>query len=353
MFYLGMTLEYERDRTAALAIYINYSDFSPLSRYRSLMEGRYQAITRELIREQFRVLLSEEQDLNARETPKNSVAVFPLVYQGENERFAGLGIGLSEMMITDLGQVSELRLIERIRIEELEKELRFGTSGVVDQSTAPRVGHLLSAGRIVSGTFTVSGDNTMRMDVSTLDVGAASPREPTTESDALENLFKMQKEVVFKLIKDMGITLTRAEREKIQRIPTKNLQAFIAYSLGLEKEGEGDYEAAGVYFRQANELDPNFEPAQKKIESVEAISMAGGPKEHALASAYSSDPPPPPDAGERGGNLITDRIGKVQGNIGSGFVPGQDSRKPAEEATGAGAAVGELPPPPPPPPPPK
>ena len=74
----------------------------------------------------------------------------------------------------------------------------------------------------------------------------------------------MQKEVVFKVVKDMGITLTREETEQIQRIPTKNLQAFLAYSIGLEKEGQGDFEAAGVYFKQARRSIPRSLPPKPR-----------------------------------------------------------------------------------------
>ena len=348
-FYLGMTLEAEKDKKGALAIYINYSDFSPLSSYRKLMEGRYQTITRELIQEQFRALIAQEQNLGTRETPKNSLAVFPLVYQGNQEKYSSLGLGLSEMMLIDLGQITKLKLIERIRVDELMKELKFGTSQVVDPATAPRLGRLLSAGRIISGTFDVSSEEMMRLDVAALDVGSAAAPKSVTESDNLENLFRLQKEIVFKLVKDLGITLTREEREKIQTVPTRNLQAFIAYSIGLEKEGRGDYDAAGVYFKQASSIDPNFAPAKAKVDVMESLSLAGGTREQAFAAAQTADPLPAPDAADRGGNLMTDRIMKLHQGIGTGLMPGQDSRKPAEEAVVSGAPVGELPTPPQPP----
>ncbi len=348
-FYTGMTYEAEFDKKAALATYINYTDFSPLSTYRKLMEGRYQAITRELIKDQFRVLIAQEAALGSRETPKNNLAVFPLVYQGTQEKFSSLGLGLSEMMLVDLGQVAAFKLVERIRIEELMKELQFSKSQAVDPSSAPRMGRLLAAGRIVSGTYDISNDNVIRLDVAALDVSSSAAPKPVTESDNLDNMFRMQKEIVFKIVKDLGINLTRDERERIQRIPTKSLQAFIAYSIGLEKEGEGNYDAATVYFKQAAAIDPNFAPAKAKVEATESLSLAGGSKEQALAAAQKVDPAPSPDAGDRGGNLMTDRIMKLQQGIGSGLIPGQDSRKPAEEAIISGAAVGELPLPPQPP----
>ena len=353
LFYYGMTQEYDRDLRGALATYLNYTDIAGSSPYRKLMEGRYQTVTREMIAQQFRELAADEASLGKQATPSNAVAVFPLVYEGGDEKFSSLGLGLSEMMTIDLGYVKKLKLVERMRVEELLSELKFSASTAVDPATAPRMGKFLSAGKIVGGRYAVAADQTLRLDIASLDLTKDKAPQPSTESDALDNLFKMQKEVVFKLVKEMGITLSRDETEKIQRIPTKNLQSFLAYSIGLEKEGQGDFEAAGVYFKQSSSLDPAFTPAKTKAEISDALNAAGPTKETALAAAYKVSPPPTPDA-ERSGRgsrqLLTDRLNKLESMISMGFIPGPDSRKPAQDAAGAGASIDVLPPPPPPPP---
>jgi tetratricopeptide (TPR) repeat protein len=352
MFYLGMTQEYDQDLNGALASYLNYMDLPSSSPFRKLMEGRYQAVTRALIAQQFRELASNEQVLAKQETPSNAVAVFPLVYEGSDPRFSSLGLGLSEMMTVDLGQVKKLKLVERLRVDELMDELKFGASSAVDPSTAPRVGKLLAAGRLVGGRFTVGADNALRLDVASLDVVRDKEPTTTTQSDDLDNLFKVQKEIVFDVVKKMGITLTREEREAIQRVPTKNLQAFIAYSIGLEKEGQGDFEAASVYFKQASALDPSFEKAKGKAEATDAMSASGTSKESALFAAHKISPPPSPsDQDRRGGAraLLTQRFLKLEMAIQVGFVPGQNSRKAAQELSTLGVLLNSLPLPPPPP----
>ena len=349
LFYYGMTLESENNPQAALAAYINYTDFSVLSPYRKLMEGRYRALTRDIIQQQLQGLLAQEQVLGDQDMSPATVAVFPLKYQGTDEKYSALGTGLSEMVIIDLGQVSALRLVERIRIEALLAELRFGQTQKVDPATAPRLGKLLSAGRIVGGTYSVSPDEKMRLDVTSWDVLKKKFPEATTQSDELGNLFTLEKDLVFGVIKEMGITLTRAEQEKIQRIPTKNLQAFLLYCVGLEKEGARDFEAARVYYNQALSLDPGFNQAKAKADAAGALSLAGGGRDGALAAAYKIDPPVRPKAGPTKEDLVAKRLQHLGNSIGAPFYPGEDGRKSAEEAARAGAGISNLPSPPPPP----
>ena len=349
-FYLGMTHEFDVNPTAALAVYITYTDYSPLSQYRSMMEGRYQELTREVIKSQFRALIAKEGSITTSSLPVNTLAVFPLAYQTGDIRYAPLGMGISEMILTDLGQVKKLKLVERIRIEELLKELSFSATSSVDQTSAPRMGKLLAAGRIVGGTFSVSPDGSIRMDVSSVDVATGSKPGGASESDVLENLFRAEKEIVFKLIQGMGIKLSREERESIQRFPTKNLQAFLAYSLGLDYEARGDFESAGAMYKEAGSIDPAFSSAKERQSISESRKTGSGNKETALASAEKIEPPPKPSGSTTGkGSMVARRFETMQQVIGAGIVPSQDSRKPAQE--GLPATGIELPAPPPPPPP--
>ena len=349
LFYFGMSLEYQDNKEAALAIYLNYADASSLSPYRKLMEGRYRQLTRDIIQKQLQFLIAREDSLTDKKMAPKTVAVFPIVYKGADEKFAALGTGLSELMISDLGQVRSLLLVERIRIEALLQELKFGTSKLVDPATAPRLGRLLGSGRMVAGTFNVSDNKRLRVDVASYDVPGRKFPDPTSKSDALDDLFRLEKDLVFEVIKQMGITLTPAEREKIQLLPTKNLQAFLSYSIGLEREDARDFRSAAAYFKEAALLDPGFSKAKTKGGEADALSSAGGPRDNAVAAAQRIDPPIAADAVFAPSDLLQSRLKTLGDNIGLGFIPGPDNRKPPEQAAIEGAPVGDLPKPPRPP----
>jgi tetratricopeptide (TPR) repeat protein len=348
IFYYGMTLEYIGDLEGALRVYIEYTDVPAESRYRKLIEGRYRTVTREIVQQQLRKALADEQKLGTESVSPKAVAVFPLVYQGTDQKYEALGMGLSEMMLIDLGQVKSLQVLERIRIEALLEELQFGQSAMVDKATAPRLGKLLSAGRVVSGTFNVNNYN-LRMDVAAWDILQRKFPDPTTKSDELDNLFKMEKELVFGIIRELGITLTPEERDRIQFVPTRNTFAFINYCLGLKSEEMRDFRAARVYYNEAATYDPGFALAKVKLQAVESLIVAGGPKENAVLAAEELEAGKRKAGRQSQSKLLTDRLRNLGVGVGSTFTSGEDSRKSAQEAERGGAGVSRLPEPPPPP----
>ena len=349
LFYLGLSLEFQRKRDTAINVYVRYTTLSSGTQYRKLMEGRYGQLTREALQEQFQSLLANETSLSDAEMSPSTVAVYPLTYQGTDAKYSPLGRGLSEMMLVDLGQVKALKLVERVRIEALLDELKFGQSALVDPGTAPRLGKLLRAGRMISGSYNVSEQSAIRVDVALWDVAKKQYPQGATKSDSPENLFKMEKEMVFGIIQKLGITLTKAERDRIEFIPTSNIQAFLAYSLGLEKEDQHDFKSAAGYFNQASGLDPGFARAQAKKNEMEALSYAGGSPSEVYAVAHTFDPAIRPDVAAAKSDLIIGRLRTLDTSLGSGFLPGVDSRKPAENAHSSGAPFGVLAEPPKPP----
>jgi TolB-like protein len=334
MFYYGMTLEYLNDTTGALAVYINYTDLSPLSQFKKLIEARFRTLTQAVVQSQVRAALAAEATLGADSLSQGAVAVFPLKYQGSDPKYQVLGKGLAEMILVDLAQVKRLNVVERIRIEAVMNELKFAQSENVDKGSAPRVGKLLSAGKVVTGSFNVFGWN-LRMDVATWDVVAKTFPELKTESDELDKLFKIEKQIVFKILADLGITPTPQEQQAIMRTPTRNVLAFMTYCLGLRSEDAMDFRAARVYYNQAASLDASFDLAKTKATTAEGMILAGGAKENALSAAEAIDPTLKVRKKSRL-NLLTQRLSSLEAGLGSTFRPGQDDRKPAEEVLEAG-----------------
>ena len=346
LYYLALSNEKLDKTQTALRLYGQYEDVPQSSPYRALMEGRHGWLMREVAREEMQRLLAEEDTLSTNRLVPHAVAVFPLTFLGEESRYAPIGRGLAEMTSVDLANVKGLIVVERVRLQALLNELELARSEYVDPETAPRVGRLLAAGRIVGGTYDVQNED-LRVEASLWDTERATMPEFEQEEGALRNYFRLQKQLVFSLLDQMGIELSPEEREQIEYVPTENLQAFLAYSRGLEQEDAGNFAAAAQYYREASQLDPGFEEAGDKAEAMEYTSEVAGTFGTALGAALELEPP------VQVGDVIDPlevRVRQLNDNIGSLFVPGLESREPAGEATLGGASLGGLPDPPPPPP---
>lgn len=344
-YYLALSNEKLDKTQTALRLYGQFQDVPSDSPYRALMEGRYGYLTREVAREEMQQLLAAEDTLSTNRLVPHAVAVFPLNFLGEQRRYSPIGRGLAEMISVDLANVKGLIVVERVRLQALLNELELARSAYVDPSTAPRVGRLLAAGRIVGGTYDVQDDD-LRVDASLWDTEKATMPEFEAQSGALRNYFRLQKQLVFALLDEMGIELTPEDREQIEYVPTENLQAFLAFSRGLEQEDIGNFEAASQFFREASQLDPEFQEASDKAEATEHTAEVAGTFGTALGAALEYETPIQPGPTI---DPLQIRTQHLNSNIGSFIVPGLDNREPDAEAATGEASFGGLPDPPPPP----
>lgn len=334
IFYLGVANEVLGRRDVAIRLY--EQEVSRLSPYRSLMRGRAEQLRRQEARRQVQALLAREGALQTPTAPSR-LAVFPLVYGGGNDRYAPLGRGLSEMLMADLASVHSLSLVERLRLQALLDELALAQTAYVDPATAPRAGRLLGAGRLIGGRYTVQRDE-LAVDVALVSTESAEVTAIETVRGDLAALFDLQKQLVLRLLTELGVELTPAEQEQIQRMPTRNLQAFLAYSRGLQAEDRGDFAGAASFYGEAATIDPGFGAAVERATTVEAMSTLGGTAEEVLAVAVELEPPP-----ERAVDPVHNRIQVLSTTLGDAFVPGQDARDPAQEGQ---APLGDPPSPP-------
>src|SRR5205823_5997708 len=120
-------------------------------------------------------------------------------------------------------------------LQALLAEMKIGQS--VDATSAGRAGRILQAGRLVGGTIVQLGGDQLRADAYLLNVAStATQGAPVSDQQAIDQLFTLEKNIVLRLLADMNVTLTTAERNAIEQRPTRSLAAFLAFSRGLESE---------------------------------------------------------------------------------------------------------------------
>ncbi|MCJ7812186.1 CsgG/HfaB family protein, partial [bacterium] len=81
------------------------------------------------------------------------------------EEYQPLAKGLSEMMITELNQVEALQVVERQKLRSLIDELKLSQSGILSEESSVEVGKMLGAQHLVFGSYMVTPDKKIRIDV--------------------------------------------------------------------------------------------------------------------------------------------------------------------------------------------
>jgi TolB-like protein len=100
---------------------------------------------------------------------KPTVAILYFDYDGSSEEMGFLRKGLTQMLVSDLTDVSEIDIVERVRLQDAIEELELNRTNKIDQSSANRIGKLLGARYLVmGGYFDIAG--TLRMDARVVDV---------------------------------------------------------------------------------------------------------------------------------------------------------------------------------------
>jgi tetratricopeptide (TPR) repeat protein len=342
LLYKGINLEFFDETEEALGYYQKFDQVSLDSPYRELLEGRYLWLKRQKIYSEVDSLAKEEDHLSFENVSESTLAVFPLMYHGFNEDYVPLSRGFSEMISIDLAKVKNLTILERIRIQAVIDELKFSQSAAVDQSTAPRAGKLLRAGTIISGDYDISEEKEFKINLGSWDVQTSERKSMVNVSGKLEDLFELQKRVVFSFLDKNGIELTQEEKEAIAYIPTQNLDAFLSYSRGLLQEDAGNFKEAETFYQNAIQIDPNFNAAGNKLESTQSIGKSGGTTDQLITSLKTNDPV---IKDQLSINIVYNRQQNLGNNVSSNFVQGIDSRNPAQDQ-GLELILPEPPPPP-------
>ncbi len=218
-----------------------------------------------------RLALKQEKKLETLPPESGTVAVFYFKDVSPDNTFRHFQKAMAEMIITDLAQIKSLTVLERMRVQFLLAEMQMGQTGIVDQGTAPRAGRLLGAENLIVGSLepgSISVNTTIASTTQSDVVGAFSV---TAEQ---EQFFELEKEIVFNVVKVLGVTLSPEEKQRMNQYHTQNLQAVLFLGQGLDALDAGKWKDARGFFKMALDEDPGFKIARYYYEHCPAATTA-------------------------------------------------------------------------------
>jgi len=184
--------------------------------------------------------------------------------------------GLTLMLITDLSTLEGLQIVERTKLQALTEEMGLGTSGLVEPGTAPRVGNILGAEWLVGGDIMRSEPVELRVQSDLLDVPASKSLGQQSSEGALSELFRLEKDILFEIIKLLKIELTPAQEAALRKPCSTSDKALMSFFKGISASDQGDYEGAAELYEKALRNDPGIceaAPALKELQALGLVSV--------------------------------------------------------------------------------
>jgi serine/threonine protein kinase/Tfp pilus assembly protein PilF len=176
-----------------------------------------------------------------------SLAVLPLEnlsHDPEQDYVAG---GITDTLITELGQISTLRVRSRTSVMQFKKT----------EKTLPQIAKELNVDLVVEGSVLKSGD---KMRITARLMNPAEDRQLWVKSyeRGIGGFLILQSEIVQDITRQIGIRLGEEARFQLTKRKPVKPEALDVYLKGV-------YSGDAQYFHQAVKLDPDFALAYTKI----------------------------------------------------------------------------------------
>jgi len=273
--YLGLVNEALGEYDYAVTSYSAALKLQPKGKTRDMIRTHLDQLIHKRVEAQVAEAVGNEAAIDVSEIPPNTIAVTDFDGSSLSPEMAPLAVGLAELTAADLSKVNSLKVVERLKLDVLMKELKLSEQGAVDPAQAPRMGRLLGSSRLVTGSVLGIGEDRIRLDGAIVNTRDSSTSVPEPVEGQLQKFFEVQKDLVFKVVQDLGVQLSAEERNAIEEVPTESYVAFLAYCRGLDYGRKGMHGDAQREFGAALEADPGFGAAGEQLQA--SIAMQAPP----------------------------------------------------------------------------
>ncbi len=181
---------------------------------------------------------------------RKSIAVLPLANLSGEKGDEYFTDGMTEDIITQLSKISDMKVISRASVMQFK-----GTT-----KSPQEIGSALGVATVLEGSVRRAGDR-VRIDGRLLDARSGESLWAESYDREMKDIFDIQSDVAKKIAAALQAKLSPEERERIDRKPTENLDAYAFYLKGREyyyRYRRQDNEDAINLFRKALSLDANY-----------------------------------------------------------------------------------------------
>src|ERR1700733_5898193 len=192
-----------------------------------------------------------------------SLAVLPLDNLSGDASQNYFADGMTDELITDLAQISALRVISRTSVMTYKGA----------RKSLPQIARELNVDAVVEGTVLHAGDQ-VRITAQLIDASTDKHLWSQSYEGDLRNTLALQDRVARAIAEEIKINLTPREQAELKSARVVNPQAYESYLKGRyfwSKRTADGLKVALAYFNQAIEEDPNYAQAYSGLADTYAL----------------------------------------------------------------------------------
>jgi TolB-like protein/Tfp pilus assembly protein PilF len=178
------------------------------------------------------------------------ILVLPFVNLSQDPKQEYFSDGLTEELIYNLSKLSDLRVISRTTSMKYKKT----------DKDAITIGKETGASYIMEGSVRTQGKQ-LRITAQFIDAQRDVHLWADNFQGTLDDVFDIQEKVASNIADALKYTLSSDEKDKLQKRPTENLEAYQLYLQGRffwNKRNEEGLLTASRFFERSIDKDPNF-----------------------------------------------------------------------------------------------
>jgi TolB-like protein/DNA-binding winged helix-turn-helix (wHTH) protein/Flp pilus assembly protein TadD len=195
--------------------------------------------------------------------PIRSLAVLPLESLSGDASQDYFADGMTDELITDLGQISALRVISRTSVMAYKRARR----------PLPQIAHELNVDAVVEGTVLRSGDQ-VRITAQLIEASTDKHLWSQSYEGELRDTLALQNRVARAIADQIRINLNPQEQAALKKVKLVNPEAYESYLKGRyfwNKRTADGLKVALAYFNQAIGEDPKYAPAYSGLADTYAL----------------------------------------------------------------------------------
>jgi TolB-like protein len=179
--------------------------------------------------------------------------------------------GLAALTITEMTANTTVRVVERTQLQQLLQKQNLGREGRVDPSTVSRIGRLIGARYMVTGTF-YDNRGVVKINTRMFNSETGEILKTSEVTGRMDNLFDLVPRLAAQLMRDASLPPLerRASEEFRQANPPPPTQAVMAYSRAVLYADRGDTNRAVEQYRRALSTFPQYTQARTACNALQA-----------------------------------------------------------------------------------